>query len=624
MAATDRTVRYMAELDPMVDWVRRHLSTVSDGESRSRTHQALGDFCRNYPASFRDALLARLDLMDIERLPAVENTAERIRVEFADVLSQQTSSSVFLLRDAYQLFRDHRDRTGGGLTALVNRSLLTGGDESRYFALVGLIYQALLRSEDFNGFYAVYLDLLKRLIDRDKFLHLRSTLVAEYVKRRVRGRSLLWIDVGAQFTFVLFCLGSLELHQPGEWNQDVFTLTAWPWMQQRFSGRYFSDRCEHLYEWEQEARRAHVTEREDKVAGLMAGFAVGDALGAPAAGVETEQVRRVFPAGLSNHATHREHPLLGHLKAGQYTENTRLLVLSARSLAANRGFAPGLYAKDLAEWAAGIMRNGKDARWPGPTALEAGKKLASGVDWRSSGSLTTGSCSCAYRVLPFGVFYGAIDDAKRLTEWTDIAASMTHGSSLSRACAQVTASLVAELLRWSPPTEAVRVVLESSQPDAGSEELFERLQVAVAMAAGETDAAARKRFGTSSRAVQTLPLSIFFLLRYPSDFAGAVRAGANSWRVDSPLARKTLRGLSPVDQMIVCEGGNTDGIAALTGAFVGCAIGASRIPPELGDVEDRELLGQLATELALGRENGEGQKALDSANPLLIKERNNQ
>ncbi len=587
----------------MVGWVRRYLATVSDGETRRRTNKALGDFCRNYPVNFREALLAGLELNDLKTVATVETGAEPIRLAFGDMLAQQSAAAVFLLRDAYQLFADHRARTGGGLAALVNRSLLTGGDESRYLVLVGLIYQALLRSDDFNGFRAIYLDLLKRVLEQDQYLQLRSKLVAEYVKRRVQGRPLLWIDVGAQFTFVFFCLGSLELNNPGEWDQDVFTLTAWPWMQQRFRGRYFSDKSEFLEVWEREARLKYAAEREDKVTGLMVGFAAGDALGAPVAGVEAEQLRRVFPGGITIPAAYPAHPLLGHLKAGQYTDNTRLLMLSARSLIANGGFAPGTYAKDIAQWAAAILHNGKDARWPGPTALEAGKKLLSGVDWRSSGSLTTGSCSCAYRVLPLGVCYDAIDRETQLTEYSDVAASMTHDSAVSRACARVAASLVAELLRWSTPKEAVRVVLETLRSEAGSDVLFERLQLAYEIAEIETAATARACFGTSSLAVETLPLAVFFLLRYASDFAGAVRAGANSWRVDSPLARETLQGLSPVEQMIVCEGGNTDGIAALTGAFVGCAIGASRIPQELRNVEDRDLLEQLAVQLAR-RENG--------------------
>ncbi len=99
---------------------------------------------------------------------------------------------------------------------------------------------------------------------------------------------------------------------------------------------------------------------------------------------------------------------------------------------------------------------------------------------------------------------------------------------------------------------------------------------------------------------ETLPLATFFFLKYCDNFKSAVSAGANSFRHDSEAEKKRLSGLRWTDQLVAARGGNTDGIAALVGTFVGCHLGDSSIQEEFKAVEDFSQLRNLGKDLVTG------------------------
>ena len=109
-------------------------------------------------------------------------------------------------------------------------------------------------------------------------------------------------------------------------------------------------------------------------------------------------------------------------------------------------------------------------------------------------------------------------------------------------------------------------------------------------------------FGTGSLIYQTLPLAIYFFLKYPSNFEKAVLGAVNSYRSDTYKEKKKLAGLSWNKQLQEAKGGNTDGIAGLTGAFAGAYLGINKIPRKFLTVEDKQKLKVLAEELI--NENG--------------------
>lgn len=108
---------------------------------------------------------------------------------------------------------------------------------------------------------------------------------------------------------------------------------------------------------------------------------------------------------------------------------------------------------------------------------------------------------------------------------------------------------------------------------------------------------ARKTFGTGSPIYQTLPLAIFCFLKFQSDFEKAVIAAANSYRDDVPEEKERLQKFSWEEQLQYAKGGNTDGIAGLTGAFAGAHLGFDKIPRKFLSVENMNELKKLGEKL---------------------------
>jgi ADP-ribosylglycohydrolase len=96
-----------------------------------------------------------------------------------------------------------------------------------------------------------------------------------------------------------------------------------------------------------------------------------------------------------------------------------------------------------------------------------------------------------------------------------------------------------------------------------------------------TVTAARKAFGTSSDTAESLPLSLVLFLQFTHDFRAGVLAAANSVRTESPRQRRALAAFPFAEQLVEAKGGNTDGIAALTGALLGASGGVEAIPRQL-------------------------------------------
>jgi len=86
--------------------------------------------------------------------------------------------------------------------------------------------------------------------------------------------------------------------------------------------------------------------------------------------------------------------------------------------------------------------------------------------------------------------------------------------------------------------------------------------------------------------------------KYKNDFEKAVLAAANSFREDSTEEKERIKDFSWKEQLIEAEGGNTDGIAGLTGAFSGARNGINSIPEKFKSVENYKNLINLGYKLA--------------------------
>jgi ADP-ribosylglycohydrolase len=373
---------------------------------------------------------------------------------------------------------------------------------------------------------------------------------------------------------------------------DFFTFTAHPWLHELFAEKVFSFCNEHGMYLESRGKDLYIKQSVDKARGCFVGFAVGDALGYPVAGIALEDVPQFISYPLRGFRRNPKHPFFSKLLAGQYTGNTRLLLVSAEYLSKRTSFNLGEYAQILNRWGQDVMRTSTDQRWLGPTTVKALQKLANGVGPEQSGDNATTSCSALYRVIPFAVRYHE-EFVAELDSLADIAqkvAMVTHASNVSKLGCAVVCITVVSLLNFSSPEASVRTALDWLRTQSQAATLYGRCLLALRSYRRMTIGRARREFGTGSDVLETLPLALFCFLKFADNFESGVLSAANSCRKDSPHERRRLAGYSWKEALVKCKGGNTDGVAAIAGSLLGCVLGLGAIPRKFRAVEDRHLI----------------------------------
>lgn len=412
---------------------------------------------------------------------------------------------------------------------------------------------------------------------------------------------------------------------------------------------------------ELQARQAYQSELEDRAATALLGFGIGDAMGFPMAGIDASQARDFISLPLTGFTDNPNHPHFDFLKPGQYTSNTILLKLTAKHLIQCGGFDEDKYKQKLESWGKNVLGDRQQERWLGPTTGGALQRLVAGV--ASPGDRQTKSCAATYRLIPLGLFYRPFACSqswvrervceKRVHEMAcerslvcerllahrlfSLCASLTHDSPLSKVGAIWVAELVGLLAQGVWPDKAVdmanKLVLKdpiwqaesldsgglldnddlldkghsldnngSLNNDDSRQVLHTSIKQAQDLAKNKVDDnQARQELGTGASLLKTLPLSIFYLLKYKHSFRQGVLAAAGSWRRDDEAERRRLAGLSWEEQLVAADGGNCDGIAALVGSFLGASLGLEAIPTSWREqVEQATELDQLGRGLVGG------------------------
>lgn len=263
-------------------------------------------------------------------------------------------------------------------------------------------------------------------------------------------------------------------------------------------------------------------------------------------------------AGRAGERHHRSFPF------GQYSDDTQLareLLLSVR--AAGR-WIPAAFAGRVAE----LFRTGRDVG-AGPGTRAAAERLLAGTSWRESGSPSpyAGNGS-AMRVAPLGVLFGDDPNAVRLAAPEQ--SRITHRDPRCAAGAVAVAGTVA--LAAAPGPLDARALLstvagwaEAEEPSVGRavagvaswleappDEAARRLQ-----AAG-LDPARGAGSGISAFVTPSVAWSLYAFLRTPDDYWTAVCTA-------------------------IAVGGDTDTMAAMTGAMAGARLGPAALPAVLLD-----------------------------------------
>ncbi|RJP32438.1 MAG: hypothetical protein C4536_06095 [Actinobacteria bacterium] len=244
--------------------------------------------------------------------------------------------------------------------------------------------------------------------------------------------------------------------------------------------------------------------------GSLLGLAIGDALGMPVEGMRASAIRDRF-GGIRDfmNAPWRL------LKAGQWTDDTKMMLCHARSIARMGGFDIADTAREFVEWF-----ESNDWRGIGRATYESLQRLQAGCSPLESGmrgEMAAGNGG-AMRMAPLGLL--DCGDLERLRDDVRAATTITHDNPEAVAGSQAVAYVVARAARGDLDLD--RAVSDTAA-FIGPGETAERLQLAHRFL--ETDMAVEEalaRLGTSGYVVETVASAMFCFLNSPDDFEQTV------------------------------------------------------------------------------------------------------
>ncbi len=303
--------------------------------------------------------------------------------------------------------------------------------------------------------------------------------------------------------------------------------------------------------------------RPSRFAGCLLGLAIGDALGMPVEGMRATSIRKRFG---------RVRDFLDApwrmLRAGQWTDDTQMMLCHARSIVDRKGVDPEDTARKFLSW----FTSG-DWRGIGSSTYESMQRLRAGVPVEESGArgeMAAGN-GAAMRIAPVGL----VDclDLEKLKKDVRLVSIITHDNPEAVAGAQAVAFAVARAARGDlDPT----TLIPETVAFVGPSRVSERLLLAEKFLAQDMDPSeALARLGTSGYVVETVASAFFCFLRTPEDFEETV--------------------------MCAVEGGlDSDTTGAVAGAVSGAYNGLEKIPTRWREgVEAAEEIRVLAEKIYL-------------------------
>ena len=320
--------------------------------------------------------------------------------------------------------------------------------------------------------------------------------------------------------------------------------------------------------------------------GALYGLAIGDALGMPTQMLSrAEIVRRWGPLLPGFEPAPPGHPIAGGMPAGAVTDDTGQAILLARLLVKGRGtIDPHELAAALTEWERAMAERGS-LDLLGPSTKRAVAAILAGVPPEEAGATGTTN-GAAMRIAPVGIAVPvALHDSipnLRLSTLVDravMASCVTHNTGVALAGAAAVAAAVSAGVSGATIAEATALGIQAASSAArrghwvAGADVAARIEWATSLVASHGQAEAAELIytlvGTSLATQESVPAAFAVLAAVPAD----------PWRAC---------------RMAASLGGDSDTIAAMTGAIAGACHGARSFPPEAIAAIDAQGLGLAA------------------------------
>ena len=363
--------------------------------------------------------------------------------------------------------------------------------------------------------------------------------------------------------------------------------------------------------------------------GALYGLAVGDALGMPTQMLSRAEIRdRWGPRLPGFEPAPPGHPIAGGMPAGTVTDDTEQAVLLARLLVKGRGtIDPHELAAALTEWERAMAERGS-LDLLGPSTKRAVAAILAGVPPGEAGAAGTTN-GAAMRIAPVGIAVDVIDHGTRLdavvpadpavprdlavprdpavpadsatspvsirlstlVDHVVAASSVTHNTGVALAGAAAVAAAVSAGVSGATIAEATALGIQAARLAAGrghwvaGADVAARIEWATRLVTGRAQAdweSGGESGGEAEAAglIYTLVgTSLATQESVPAAFAVLAAVPADPWRAC---------------RMAASLGGDSDTIAAMTGAIAGACHGASSFPPEAIAAIDAQGLGLAA------------------------------
>jgi ADP-ribosylglycohydrolase len=325
--------------------------------------------------------------------------------------------------------------------------------------------------------------------------------------------------------------------------------------------------------------------RRDRALGALTGLAIGDALGMPTQTLPRDAV--LAAGGVTGfRAAAPDHPLAHGLPAGHVTDDTEQALLLADALIADGGrIDPRRLAADLDRWEQDARARGS-LDLLGPSTRAAIQAIRDGTAPELAGANGTTN-GAAMRIAPVGIAT-AVTDLDDLVGAVEEACLVTHHTSVAIAGAAAVAAVVSAGVEGHPLAVAAALGIAAARAGvqrgrwvAGAD-VAARITWTTELAGSHGTALATERvvalIGTSLATQESVPAAFAMLLLHPDDPWAACCAAASL-------------------------GGDTDTIAAMTGAMAGAIHGVAGFPAEavatVRAVNDLRLEGRVDALLAL-------------------------